>query len=75
MATIITFQSRKPAPRRSAASGHGAPGAGETRGQILLFTGVRYERLDTDPATPGQSAGKSAGKSGSPTSRRRARRG
>jgi hypothetical protein len=67
MATIISFQSRKAVSRRGVASGHGAPDAGETRGQILLFTGVRYERLDTDPATPG--------KSGSPTSRRRARRG
>ncbi|HEV2605229.1 MAG TPA: hypothetical protein VGU24_16375 [Microvirga sp.] len=29
----------------------------EPRGEILLFTGVRYERLDTGPSRPAASDG------------------
>ena len=41
--TIITFP--KPADRPN----RGAPRPGEPRGEILLFTGVRYERLEPSP--------------------------
>ena len=63
MATIIPFNSARQ-PRRRAGAGKGEVGRGEseTRGQILLFTGVRY-----GPALPDAS--------GSPKSGRRARRG
>jgi hypothetical protein len=40
---IITFPDPASRPSRSALR------AGEPRGEILLFTGVRYERLDPNP--------------------------
>ena len=40
---IITFPDRVDRPHRA------APRPGEPRGEILLFTGVRYERLEPSP--------------------------
>jgi hypothetical protein len=42
-AVIITFPDRAYRPSRA------APRLGEPRGEILLFTGVRYERLEPSP--------------------------
>lgn len=42
-AVIIAFPDPSSRPARS------APGPEEPRGEILLFTGVRYERLDPNP--------------------------
>ena len=40
---IVAFPDPAFRPQRS------APGADEPRGEILLFTGVRYERLEPSP--------------------------
>lgn len=51
--TIIPFPDATARPHRS------APGADERTGVILLFTGVRYERMDVDnvPTPPVASNG------------------
>jgi hypothetical protein len=43
--TLLAFPSGQP-PRRE------APASGETRGEILLFLGVRYERMPEPDAVP-----------------------
>lgn len=54
-----------PASRRQARP---APAEGETRGEILLFMGVRYERLPEPGPEPSPSLS-----SGQPSGRRRRR--
>ena len=55
---IIAFPDPESRPLRS------APGADEPRGEILLFTGVRYERFEPNPGPSRPSRGMGAGDGG-----------
>lgn len=52
-ADVIPFPVARPRPLAGASTD--VPSAAPVRGTILLFTGVRYERLP-DPAEPGRPA-------------------
>jgi len=55
-AVVIAFPDSAERPQRP------LPSAGEPRGEILLFTGVRYERLDVSSHRPGTGPKRAKGK-------------